>query len=92
MKKKSPISQWKLSLHDSMGSGWLIGFMAKKKKKKKKMAYRALKRINYRQDLTIIKPNMKKWSRKQKQKTWSRKCKNTKYTMKGSSNMEKIKL
>ena len=33
-----------------------LGFMAKKKK----LAYRALKRINYRQDLTIIRPNMKK--------------------------------
>ena len=48
--KKSPISQWKLSLHDSMGSGWPIGFMAKKQKKKK-LAYRSLNRINYRQDL-----------------------------------------
>ena len=32
LKKNSPISQWELSLHDSMGPGWPIGFMAKKKK------------------------------------------------------------
>ena len=81
-----------------MGPGWPIGFMAKKKKKK--LAYRSLKRINYRQDLWRSEvENLKDQgmiaqikNKNKNKKTRSRTCKNTKYTMKGSSNIKKIKL